>query len=153
MRALISFTFVVLSFAGSLSTQRCKCFPAAADETTRNGANENIVMVEKQSHTRIAGVVSAGGDPASDVLVEVFDNPDHLLLPYPDSVNKRKAQRRVAACVVRDNGEFCFTNIPAGKYEVRFSKDGGWNHTSVVLTVGGRKATHEKLEIAMQVGT
>ena len=153
MRVFMSFTFVVLSFAGALAAQRCKCLPAAADETTRNGANENIVIVEKQSYARIAGVVSAGNDRASDVLVEVFDNPDHLLLSYPDSVDKRKAQRRIAACVVRDDGEFCFTNIPAGKYEVRFSKDGGWKHTSIVLTVGGRKATREKLEIAMQVGT
>ena len=134
----------------------CKCSPPAAGETTRSGANENIVVSEKRKHTRIAGIVrDVNGQIISDVLVEVFDNPDHLLLPYPQNIKKPKPQRRIAACVVGNDGQFCFANVPPGKYEVRFSKDGGWNHTSLVVSVAprGRNATKRNLEITMQVGT
>jgi len=100
-------------------------------------------------------VRDVNGETISDVLVEVFDKPDHLLLPYPQNVEQQKPQRRIAACMVSNDGQFCFTNIPPGKYEVRFSKNGGWNHTSLVVSVGprGRNATKHNLEITMQVGT
>src|SRR5215813_14049625 len=114
MRALLSFTFVVLSFAGAPSGQRCKCLPAAAHETTRDGANENIVIVDKQPYPRIAGIVRDVNNQAmGDVLVEVFDNPEHLVSPYPDGMTKPKPKLRLAACIAGDSGEFCFANIPA----------------------------------------
>ena len=156
MKLLISSALIFVCFGGSLSAQRCGCAPPASGETTRSGANENIVVSEKRKHTRIAGVVRyVNGQIISDVLVEVFDKPDHLLLPYPQNIENQKPQRRTTACVVGSDGRFCFTNIPAGKYEVRFSKNGGWNHTSMVVSVAprSRNATKRDLEIAMQVGT
>jgi protocatechuate 3,4-dioxygenase beta subunit len=156
MKVLISSTLILLCCSGSLSAQRCKCSPPAAGETTRSGANEHIVVLEKRKHARIAGNVrDVNGEILSDVLVEVFDKPGRLLLPYPQNIENQKPQRRIAACVVGSDGQFCFANIPPGKYEVRFSKNGGWNHTSLVLSVGprGRNAPKRNLEITMQVGT
>jgi hypothetical protein len=70
-------------------------------------------------------------------------------------VKNQKPQRRIAACIVHDDGQFCFANIPAGKYEVRFSKNGGWNRTSLVVSVApaNRNATKRDLSITLQVGT
>lgn len=156
MKLLIPSFLIFLYFGGSLSAQRCRCSPPSSGDTTRPGANELIVVSEKRKHTRIGGVVrDVNGQIIPDVLVEVFDKPDYLLLPYPENLEKQKAQRRVAACVVGDDGQFCFANIPAGKYEVRFSKHGGWNQTSLVVSVAprDRHATQRDLEITMQVGT
>ena len=155
MKLVIPTALIFLFCLGSPSAQRCKCSPAL-DETTRSGANEHIVISEKQKHTRVAGFVrDVNGQTIPDVLVEVFDKPGYLLLPYPQNIEKQTPQRRIAACVVGNDGQFCFTNIPAGKYEVRFSKNGGWKHTSLVLTIAprGRIATKRNLEITMQVGT
>jgi protocatechuate 3,4-dioxygenase beta subunit len=154
MKFLISSVLILLCFSGLLSAQRCKCSPPAAGETTRSGANENIVVSEKRKHARISGTVrDVHGQIISDVLVEVFDKPDYLLLSYPQNIEKQKPQRRLAACVVGNDGRFCFANIPPGRYEVRFSKNGGWNHTSLVLSVARRGATKRNLDITMQVGT
>ena len=155
MRLIISTTLILLFSVGSPSAQGCKCSPGSR-ETTRSGANEHIVVSEKRKHIRIAGIVwDVNGEIISDVLVEVFDKPDHLLLPYPQNIDQQQPQRRIAACVVGSNGQFCFANIPPGKYEVRFSKNGGWNHTSLVVSVAprSRNATKRNLEITMQVGT
>ena len=156
MRTLICSTLILVCLNGSLSAPRCRCTKPPPGETTRPGANENIVLSERQKYTRIKGSVrGANGQVLSDVLVEVFDNPNHLLMPFPQNVEKRKPQRRIAACVVGSDGQFCFAEIPAGKYEVRFSKDGGWNHTSLVVSVAprSRNATKRSLEISMQAGS
>ena len=156
MRLFIFSALILLCLNGSLSAQRCRCSLPAPGETTRSGANENIVVLERRKHTRIAGMVrDVTGHVVSDVLVEVFDNPDHLLLPYPEDIEKQKPQRRIAACVVGNDGRFCFASIPPGKYEVRVSKDGGWNHTSLIVSVAlrGRDVTRRNLEVTMQVGT
>jgi protocatechuate 3,4-dioxygenase beta subunit len=155
MRLIIRIAMIFFCSAGSSSGERCKCSPAVG-ETTRSGANEHIVMGEKRKHTRIAGTVrDVNGKIIPDVLVEVFDKPDYLLLSYPQNVEKQTPQRRIAACVARDDGQFCFANIPAGRYEVRFSKNGDWNHTSLVVSVAprGPSATKRNLEITMHVGT
>jgi protocatechuate 3,4-dioxygenase beta subunit len=126
----------------------------ARGETTRSGANEDWVIVERRKHAGITGMVrDVNGQVISDVLVEVFDHPEHLLLSY-QNIEKQKAQRRVAACVIGNDGRFCFANIPTGKYEVRFSKNGGWNHTSMYVVVAPRnpKATKRGIEITMKVG-
>ena len=156
MRILISSTLILVCLNGSLSAQRCRCAAPPPDETTRSGANENIVLSERRKYALIKGIVrDASGQILPDVLVEVFDNPNHLLMPYPQNIEKQKPQRRIAACVVGSDGQFCFANMPAGKYEVRFSKNGGWNHTSLVVSVAprSRNATKRNLEITMQVGT
>jgi len=155
MKPLISSALILFCINGPFSAQRCGCLLPAAGETTRSGANEHVVVAEKVKHARIAGTVrDVNGQIISDVLVEVFDKPDHLLLPYPQSIDQQKPQRRFGACEVGSNGQFCFVNIPPGKYEVRFSKNGGWNQTSLVISVAprSRSATKRNLEITMQVG-
>jgi protocatechuate 3,4-dioxygenase beta subunit len=156
MGILFSSALILACLSVSLSAQRCRCVAPADGETTRSGANEHIVLVEKRKHTGITGIVrDTNGETISDVLVEGLDHPEHLLLSYPENIEKQKAQRRVAACVTGNDGRFCFTSIPAGKYELRLSKNGGWKHTSLYLVVAPRdpKATKRGLGITLQVGT
>ena len=135
-------------------SSRCQCKTSLED--TRQGANENVIFVERKKRHRLEGVVrNGGGDILPDVLVEVFDEPDYLLLEYPESELRKKKQKRLRGCVVGADGKFCFRDLPAGKYELRFSKDGGWNHTHVYVIVAlpGKKASKQKLDVSMSLGT
>ena len=149
---VLCFSFIL--FLPQTSGSRCLC--AASNEPTRNGANENVVIVEPQKYRQLAGVVQdTTGQILPDVLVEVYDKPEHLLLKYPESDEKKKVQRRLAACVVGADGKFCFRGLRPGKYELRFSKNGGWNHTQlyVVIAAAKQKASNRSLEITMRPGT
>jgi Carboxypeptidase regulatory-like domain len=133
---------------------QCQC--ATSHEHTREGANENIVMVKREKYHRLEGVVrSVNGAALPGVLVEVFNKPDYLLLSYPESEKKKKGQKRLMGCVVGGDGKFCFRDLPPGKYELRFSKSGGWNHTHVYVIVAprGQKASKAMLDVSMLLGT
>ena len=151
--ALVLLLSLILFLQGSYGS-RCRC--AASNEPTRDGANENVVIVEPEKYRQLAGVVQdTRGQILPDVLVEVYDKPEYLLLKYPESVEKKKAQRRLAGCVVGADGKFCFRGLQPGKYELRFSKAGGWNHIQVyvVIAAAKQKASNRSLEITMQPGT
>lgn len=140
----------------SQGTRTSPCACKASDESTRAGANEDVVLAERQKRHFLEGVITApNGDILPDVLVEVFTEPDYLLLPYPESQQKKKAQKRVAGCVVGPDGKFCFRGLAPGKYELRLSKDGGWQKTHVYVIVAPlkQKAVKGDLGISMQLGT
>ena len=129
MKTTLLIVLLVGSVVVSQAQTRCACM--VSDESTRSGANESIVIAEKERYRQLEGVVKdVNGQVMPDVLVEVFDKPDYLLLSYPESERKRKEQKRLAGCVVSSDGRFCFRALPPGNYELRFSKDGGWKHTS-----------------------
>jgi len=149
---VLLFSFIL--FLQESHGSRCLC--AASNEPTRDGANENLVIAESEKYRQLAGVVQdLNGQILSDVLVEVYDKPEYLLLKYPESEEKKKAQRRLAGCVVGADGKFCFRGLRPGKYELRFSKAGGWNHTQVyvVIAAAKQKASKRSLEITMHPGT
>jgi hypothetical protein len=113
-----------------------------------------IVFKEGKVYKALRGIVQVGDTPLSNVLVEVFDHPDHLLLEYPKNQEERAKQRRIAACKTRADGRFCFVGIPKGKYEIRSSIDPGWNVTHVWVRVdpGNRRSTNAETRVQMQVG-
>jgi hypothetical protein len=154
---LTSVLVLIFSFTLTLQASRgSRCLCAASNESTREGANETVTVIERTKYRQLAGVVQdTNGGIMSDVLVEVFDKPEYLLLSYPESEAKKKAQRRVAGCVVGTDGKFCFRGLPPGKYELRFSKAGGWNHTQLYIVIAGakQKASNRTLEISMKAGT
>ena len=74
-----------------------------------------IVVTAPGKYRRLAGAVKdLNGEIVSDVLVEVYDKPEYLLLKYPESEEKKKAQRRLEGCIVGADGKFCFRDLPPG---------------------------------------
>jgi len=75
------------------------------------------------------------------------------LLSTKRTDNEQK--KRTIACTTDEKGRYCFRKMRAGKYEVLYSFDGGWKHTSVSVVVApkNRKSVNQKLEIWLQVGT
>jgi hypothetical protein len=145
----LTLSLLVNSVAAEMG--KCGCKKIAKTEITRNGGNQHIVIKEEKIHRTLRGVV----DPQTEkVLVEVFDNPEHLLLNYPENMTRRKLQKRIASCETGADGRFCFRNLPPGKYEMRFSIGPGWDVTSVYVIVDPRYAesTSEEIYVGMQIG-
>ena len=131
----------------------CKCRRPEKGDETRWGGNEAVVVVPEKHFREIAGTVEAfQNEPMEGALVEVFVKPDYLVSDKPWA--GRPEQKRLKSCVTSADGKFCFSGLPRGPYEVRISKDQGWNvtHAYVVLD---RKAAEkiETLRIVMHIGT
>lgn len=151
---LLIIVLMLVSFSRVQSVKECKCIAPEPGITTRAGANEEIVQVEKKAYKTLRGVVKdANGEPLSDVLVEVLDNPEHLLFSYAENQRQRKTQARIAACLTAADGRFCFSNLPPGKYELLVSKEPGWAHTHVYIVVAPRRSTRAEIKVRMEVGT
>jgi protocatechuate 3,4-dioxygenase beta subunit len=147
MKHLCIVTLILVCLGSNLSANDCKYTPAPSDETTRAGANEEILLSEKKPRKMLHGLVrDVNGEPLSDVLVEVFDHPN---------VQANVRQNRLVACVTGADGRFCFKNIPTGKYELILSKGGGWNRSHVYVEIAphSRNSTKAGLNLPLQVGT
>lgn len=147
---------LMLSLASGIhNVDRCQCVRPGADETTHWSGSEVITVIEKKVYKRMRGTVyDAAGFLMPDTLVEVFDHPESLLLKYPARERAQRKQRRIAACKTGEDGKFCFKGLRPGKYELRVSRDSGWNVTQVYLGLDprGRRSTAAEIEVYMQVG-
>lgn len=94
----------------------CQCQPATEGEVP-HGANENLQFAS-QTVREIHGMVSSpAGQPSSEIIVEVFDIKDgDSNLDLSQIAEQRKRRR---ACRVGEDGKFCFTELPSGKYLIR----------------------------------
>jgi hypothetical protein len=111
---------------------------------------------EDKTYRYLSGTIKFPNDEiASDALVEVYTHPEYLLLKYPESEEKKKKQRRIAACVTGEDGKFCFGFIEAGKYELRVSQGSGFNVTHIYVEVdpSGRESTEAGIEVELSLGT
>jgi hypothetical protein len=146
----------LLTFSGNISAKdNCGCVKAQPDETTRQGANETITFVYRKPYQQIRGVVLDPVDAKrGDALVEVFTHPEHLLPDYPEKEKAKVKQRRLAACKTTANNNFCFPNLPAGKYELRISKDSEWKTIQIYLVVAphNRKSSRLPIKVYLEVG-
>ena len=155
MNKLFAAAVILISLSSTLPANDCHCIKPARGVTTRPGANAELVIIEEKKYRTLNGVVRDESDVIMpDVLVEVFDHPEHLLLSYPKNVQKKKLQHRIAACITGEDGKFCFNKLPAGKYELLLSIDGGWgrSHVYVVIDPRNRKATNSELTVSMGPG-
>jgi hypothetical protein len=151
--ALIAFLILHLH-SYSISRENCECADPDHGETTHWGGNEMIVFKESKVFRSLQGVAKIAEEPLPNVLVELFDHPDYLLLPYPQSEREKAKQRRIAVCKTGDDGKFCFSNVPKGTYELRASIDSGWDVTHIWIQVdpGNPKGTRAGVDIQMDVG-
>jgi protocatechuate 3,4-dioxygenase beta subunit len=138
--------------SGFSEENKCGCVPAAPDVTTSWG-NQNVIIKNEGVVQSLRGKVvgSASHKAMEGVLVEVYDKPEGLLMDWKERKERKRDQRRVAACVTKANGEFCFPGIPPGKYELRCSKPIEWDPTSVYVVVGRRKRPNKNLEVPLHI--
>jgi hypothetical protein len=95
------------------------------------------------------GIVKAlDGSPLEGVLVEVFDHPEVALKGGPRA---QGVQHRLSACMTDETGTYEL-KLPSGKYEIRFSKSGGWQCTSTLVHVRWF-AFRRHLDVVMHVAT
>jgi protocatechuate 3,4-dioxygenase beta subunit len=149
-RALkIALSFVLLGFAGSSVLGDCKCGRPLEGETTHWGGNESIELEQKSTLKMVQGRVEYGGRPLRGALVEVFASEGRI----PIGNDEKSEQKRLATCKTAEDGEFCFKNLPSGRYEIRSSMDTGWDVTRVVVTVDTKNGRNERLHLPMYLGT
>lgn len=143
--------FLLSAFLAPSILGDCKCHHPEKGDTTRQGANQFVIYVEKESYRQLEGTVETNYDRAiENALVEVFDHPDYLLDENP--LKNHPDQKRLAACRTAVDGKFCFRALPSGKYELRSSLDGGWNTTHIYVVVDKRSHQTKKIKVVMSVG-
>jgi hypothetical protein len=130
----------------------CKCRQSAKDDKTRPGGNEAVSQVPEEHFRELKGVVSVFGDqPAENALAEVFDKPEYLLGNEP--WDQRPTQNRLRECVTSPDGKFCFKDLPSGTYELRISRDPGWDVTHVYVVVDRKAGARKPIQVEMHIGT
>ena len=140
---LIVTTLFLISIPYSLTPQECKCREPERGATTRQGYFASILVEPKTRYKELVGVVYLSDTPVEGVLVELF--------PYSKDLSTGRP--RLAACVTGPDGRYCFINAPKGRYEVRVSKDGGFQiiHVNVYFDPKNSKASHAELGITLEV--
>ena len=150
-QAITAVLLLMATYLGSMAqTGKSKCELPSADQTTIWG-KQNIILKEADIFTSIHGKAVASGKPLAGVLVEVYDNPEGLLLSAELRGAMRPKQRRVAACVTGADGTFAFPNTLAGNYELRLSKPAEWDSTSVFIVVNPIHERRTKKKLAVQM--
>ena len=100
---------------------------------------------------RLRGTVTDwSGAPIPDTQVEIYDNPqvwDSSL----SFVEVRSKQKKIASAITDDKGRYDIRGVPAGHYEVQFSRM-GWNILSVLMEVGGPRAASLCVELQISGG-
>ena len=148
----VTIVLLHLALASQLDAS-CGCKGVPSSLTTIWGGNELVTVVSKSVYRNIHGMVEAGyGERAEGALVEIFDHPEHLLdeLPVPEHQGN---QTRIRACRTKADGKFCFTSLPAGKYELRVSLSTGWDVTSEYVIVDPNHGRRDGIDVQLHIGT
>jgi len=117
MNKLLLPVILIVLLPGSLSDRRCSC-QTALESDVAHGANE-LQEYSETTVKRIRGqiVYWNGEKPVKDVVVEIYEIPPADRKLKVSDITKRR--KRTAACITSDDGSFCFSNLPSGRYLVR----------------------------------
>lgn len=152
MTRVIAIVILLRCFPSIFSGDECRCRKPIRGETTHQGGNEEVVFTERVVYQKLRGIVrDESGNPMSDVLIEVFNHPEYLLYDYAERAAKKTAQRRIAACKTGADGGFCFIGVPRSSYELRASKDVGWNPSHIYLRVDPHNYKHTEKEVHVEL--
>jgi hypothetical protein len=146
MKRFILAGVALLAFTPVAVHGECKCHKPERDDSTRWGGNQAIVLTPDEHFRELRGIVEV----FEKELVEVFDKPEYLVSDKPWS--EKPKQNRLRVCVTSADGKFCFKKLPDGVYEVRVSRDQGWNVTHVYVVVDHQAGMNE-LHVGLHIGT
>jgi hypothetical protein len=153
MTKLCVILLILLLNGSSFPQSDCTCKKAGVDEITYGSTV--LWPLEEQRVKMIHGqVFIAGSTPilaVDDALVEVFTYPESVAGLKLWSAERERKQKRVAACKTGENGEFCFTGLRPGRYELRVSKQGLSVASGViVLDLKGRQSSGGGIKVPAQ---
>jgi len=160
MKSFLFGLLLTMFFPASVVTQAVCRSAKATNETTKWGGNHWNVLKEEMVYRSINGSIRMWVDDSSleNALVELYDQPDYLLCerlpnnPNGCSTQPPDNQRRIAACLTGENGNFGFDGLRAGNYELRVSAGAGWNVEHIFVNVDPKKGQSKRIRIAMTVG-
>ena len=131
MATWLQLIFFSVSPAQSLKNG-CK---SVSDNQITFWGKQNIILKEAAAFKSVRGKVIGATKALAGVLIEIYDNPDGLLMAPSEREARKAKQTRIEACVTGSKGEFYFPNLRPGAYEFRFSKAAEWDSTSIYLVV------------------
>jgi len=125
-------------FAAVKTNGPCTCKPATDQEQTRWG-NEHVLIDGVIRLNAVRGrVLDQNASPMLQALVEVF--------------TRGTRPRRIAACFTDSDGEFCLTQLPAGRYELRCSFK-NFHAVSQTIQVVRSRRVMRRLKVMLPVAT
>jgi len=136
---LIVILMMLVNSSFHFQQSSCGCSPPIREQKTSWG-KDWVIITESENLKLLQGKAVSTREDATlaNVLVEVYDQPDILLLDWKERSARISEQHRIAACVTGKDGRFCFRKIPPGKYELRCSRSGEWDPTSVIVNIGSK---------------
>ena len=144
---------LLILLAVPLPSSKCRC-RKVKDESPVLGtvfATMNGGRVRKLQGT----VFSPSGNVMEDAIVEVYDNrsnADDEYISY-EAVKESTNLKRKTACMTGEDGRFCFTSLPPGRYLliVGHRNDSQFSAMRVVVTLDprGTKSSNEDLKIEL----
>jgi hypothetical protein len=144
--SLLSLTCLV----NTINSQECKCRAPEPGATTRTGYSEELATTDEIPHKSVRGVVHLLGhdEPMEGVLIELFT------LPARPPGRPPQKQRRLKACITEADGRFCFKGIAKGWYELRASKEGGFEitHVEVFIDPKNPESTDRGIDVPVVPG-
>ena len=143
MLKLIGTFFILLLFGNNFAGKNCSCKKLPDDAKTKTGWMQIQVAEEKPVKTIQGKVVDGNEDVLVGSFVEVFKIEETDSDTEDDS-----PQKRLAGCEIGEEGKFCFTKLPAGKYEVRVSQT-GFDTLTILVEVSPRGVS-KKIEAVMK---
>lgn len=128
-----SIIILLLLFAGGADSQEpCRCDKALKIANTCWGWAEHSPLDGGVVKEMRGFLVDPEKKPVADALVEVFDHPEAA---SGVQLSGSKKLRRVAACWIGADGEFCFKGLKPGRYEIRGSCVSGFDAGCTVVTL------------------
>jgi len=145
--------FLLLSHLQGHQAHECSCRHAPTQERTRWG-NDNVTFSTVSRVRVLKGSITVGSEqPKANALVEIYTDPDAiLLLNSPEREERRARQRRISACLTDAEGRFCLAGLPPGRYELRCSAEAFQtvSQTIRVVTTGRVK---KRIKVRLPVAT
>ena len=153
MRSIVGFLFLLL-FSSFLSAQGGNCTKVAKDDVTHWDGNELITYVRMKPRKQLKGkVVMLYDQLFQNALVEIYTNPQYLLVEPVKGIKGQTKQKRLFACRTGKDGKFSFPRLADGRYELRSSSKGGWNVTQIYVVVDRKSKKRSEMKVEMYIGT
>lgn len=148
---------LLILFTHWISQDYCKCLPVPVNTKAVLGRDQ-ATITEKKPIKAIRGTIVADGtgEKLAGVIVELLsDTKESREMRRNQKPGFTQNQATVAICQTNKEGNFCFKNIPSGRYELRCSnKSPGWDGTSIFLIVNSNlKRKDHNLKVHLRAAT